>query len=67
MSPVVLDAMHKIQYFDGRCLHATKAFLCERYSLVFFLIRGADKVPERLQKELVAQGASCKLWQFQRV
>ena len=36
MSPVVLDALHKIQYFDGRCLHATKAFLGERYSLVSF-------------------------------
>ena len=67
MSPVVLDGLHKIQYFDGRCMHATQAFLGERYSLVFFLICGADKVPEKLQKELVAQGASCKLWQFQRV
>ena len=62
--PEVLDAS-SVVFFDGRQLHATKAFLGTRYALVFFAVRGAENVPIELQRELVAMGASCKSWQVQ--
>ena len=66
MAPIVMDA-RSLQYIDGRCLHATKAFVGERYSLVFFKVRGADKISGELQRQLVRMGASCADWRVQGV
>ena len=65
VSQVSLDAT-TLQFFDGRCLHATAPFLGERYSLVFFCVIGAESVPVSVQRQLVEMGASHRDWQVQR-
>ena len=64
VSPVMVD-VSVIRYFDGRCLHATKAFWGTRWTLVFFHMRGAGNTPVQLQRRLVQMGASSKSWQVQ--
>ena len=59
--PLLLDAS-TLQFFDGRCLHETEGFCGVRYSLVFFVIRGADKADSETRRQLQQDGASCKLW-----
>ena len=53
----------QLQLFDGNKLHATDDFEGERYSLVFFKVRGAENTELPVQRELCAMGARCDDWQ----
>ena len=61
-APVSLNP-RKLQFFDGRCYHATAPFTGTRYSLVFFTVRGAEDTSVEVVQEFVAAGASCGAWQ----
>ena len=51
--------------FDGRLVHGTEPFIGVRYSIVFFVVRGAANATRPVQAELVHDGALCDAWQVQ--
>ena len=62
-TPVEIRDPRKLQLFDGNQLHGTESFQGERFTIVFFKVKGAERTSWPLQRKLTAMGAKCQDWQ----
>ena len=62
--PAKQDAKSIVR-FNGCQAHATEAFIGVRYSLVFFVVKGAANASGAVQRQLVSEGALCNQWVVQ--